>query len=105
MFGVSLVFFVLYRREAVLAQAADFSLSLIPIGETTFTRAHARDIYIDTCIDSIRCVRLILTNLLLSSPSSSSRAVLFFLGSVVVFERVFYDASENHLEKCFFVQK
>ena len=68
----------------VLAQAADFSLSLsFRIGETTFTRARARDIYIDTCIDSIRCVRLILTNLLLSSPSSSSPAVLFFLGSAV----------------------
>ena len=68
----------------VLAQAADLSLSLSHSGwETTFTRARARDIYIDTCIDSIRCVRLILTNLLLSSPSSSSPAVLFFLGSAV----------------------
>jgi hypothetical protein len=81
---VYLSFSLCYIDERdVLAQAADFSLSLIPIGETTFTRARARDIYIDTCIDSIRCVRLILTNLLLSSPSSSSRAVLFFLGSAV----------------------
>ena len=46
--------------------------------------ARARDICIDTYIDSIRCVRLILTNPLLSSPSSSSRAVLFFLGSPAV---------------------
>ena len=40
--------------------------------------------YTDARIDSIRCVRLILTNPLLSSPSSSSRAVLFFLGSPAV---------------------
>ena len=71
------------NRADVLAHSTDFSLSLIPIGETTFTRARA--IYAgDTYIDSIRCVRLILTNPLLSSPSSSSRAVLFFLGSPAV---------------------
>ena len=75
---------VISTRETFLPKPRiSLSLSHSGWGDDFYTRARARDIYIDTCIDSIRCVRLILTNLLLSSPSSSSPAVLFFLGSAV----------------------
>ena len=96
MFGVSLVFFVFFSlstRDGKLEVSRSIARTFLPTPRISLSlsfrlgrrllRARAR-YSIDTYIDSIRCVRLILTNPLLSSPSSSSRAVLFFLGSPAV---------------------